>query len=206
MRNIKKAYYFLAAIIMIVSVIISWVLVDNNDNIIIIIVTSLSLAIAVLAIGMSDRRLPQFKGKLSLWLVKSPNKKTEIEEEVKDLKVKFSIRIENFTENPITDVRVKIRMPSRIAEAIDDKYRYFKVARHGLTNIFIDDSFGILGTQLQNDYLHYDLNLIPDNWTRDNIYLMLSGSNIQTVSWCIKYESKTDLINSSNANKMILTK
>jgi hypothetical protein len=195
MRNIKGTYYFLAATILIVSVIIALVLVENNDNIIITIVTALSLAIAVLAIGMSDRRLPRFKGKLSLWLVKPSQKRTEIEEEGKDLKVKFSIRIENFTENPINDVRVKIRMPSRIAETIDEKYRYFKVVRHGLTNIFIDDSFGILGTQLENDYLHYDLNIKPGLWTRDNIYVMLSGSNIQTVNWCIKLESKSDLLN-----------
>jgi hypothetical protein len=193
MKNIKHIYWVLTCVFLISTVIVSFLIVSDVDNRAGVFLSGLAIVFAILAMGLSDQKLPKFNGVINLWITNRPRS-----EEEAGHPFKLSIRIENLSSTPVNDIKIKIRTPSLISSLFEDKNSAIKVYKHGKTSIYLDDSFGILGTSKDNDYLHYDLKLKFLIWKEDHLWLTINGSNIKTTSWCIKYEQKDTLLKSTD--------
>jgi hypothetical protein len=191
MKNIKHIYWVLTCVFLISTVIVSFLIVSDVDNRAGVFLSGLAIVFAILAMGLSDQKLPKFNGVINLWITNRPRSEVEAGHPFK-----LSIRIENLSSTPVNDIKIKIRTPSLISSLFEDKNSAIKVYKHGKTSIYLDDSFGILGTS--KDYLHYDLKLKFLIWKEDHLWLTINGSNIKTTSWCIKYEQKDTLLKSTD--------
>lgn len=195
MRNIKFIYWVLTIGFLSLTFIVTFMYVTNLDSRSSTFLSGIAVVIATIAMGLADQRLPLFNGVCKIWLPNQP----QVEEEGCE-EYKLSIKIENNSTIPVQDVKFKFRSPIRISSIYDDKNEYIKQVKHGRTTIFIDDTFQILGSNRQNDYLHYDfrvkLNLLGNN----NIYIILSGSNVQTKTWILSNEICEGLKLTNNEN------
>jgi hypothetical protein len=200
MRNIKLTYWILTGVFLVTTVIVSFFIVIDIDNRAGVFLSGLAIVFAILAMGLSDQKLPKFNGVIKLWTTNHPSG-----EEESGHQFKLSIRIENQSSTPVNDIKIKIRTPTLISSLFEDKNSAIKVYKHGKTIVYLDDSFGILGTSKDNDYLHYDLKLKFLIWKEDNIWITINGSNIKTTSWCIKQEQKNVLLKSTNNKPYQLT-
>lgn len=149
--------------------------------------------------GLSDKKLPNFNGQIKFWTTN-----LNISDEGLDCALKLSIRIENHSNTPINDLIIKFKTPANISSLIDENNNYVKLFKHGRTILYIDDSFGILGSNSENDYLHYDFIIKFGKWKSDNLYFTINGSNIQTKCWSIKYSEMALIKNAKSKSEYIL--
>jgi hypothetical protein len=194
---IKPVYWALAIFFLIVTIILSVFFSKEKDwaN---VLLAGLAITIAIIAMGLSDKNLLKFEGKVKLWTDKptvkgEPKEKLEEKEEEEEVPqevhYKLSIHIVNTALEPIHDIKIKIRTPHKIFTNYDEKNRYLQKIAHGHTTIFYDDLFGILGNEKNEEYLHYDLMSTLDKWNHDNqghVYITINGSNIQTSTHILK--------------------
>ena len=200
MKNIKVLYWILASSFIIVTFLVTFFLVGNRDNQAAVFLSGLAIVFAIIAMGLSDKNIPSFKGQVELW---TTDEFKNLDEEGGH-EFKLSIRIENYSTVPINDIIFKFRTPSKISSNYDQKNQNVKLLKHGRTFIFIDKTFGILGPSIENDYLHYDFKIKYNLWKRDNFYITLNGSNIKTKHWCVAYEEKLNIKDATSVKKLRL--
>ncbi len=95
---------------------------------------------------LSDKKLPDFNGHIKFWTTN-----LNISDEGLDCPLKLSVRIENHSNTPINDLIIKFKTPANISSFIDENNNYVKLFKHGRTILYIDDSFGIFGSNSEND-------------------------------------------------------
>ena len=124
MKNIKPIYWYLASIFMIATIIFSLVVVESKDNKASTFLSGLAVVTAILAMALSDKKLPKFIGIIKVWTSDHPKAEVEGGHEYK-----LSIRIENTSEEPVNDIKIKIRTPERISNLYDNKNPLINKAR-----------------------------------------------------------------------------
>lgn len=210
MKNLQRIYWILALIFLLITIVLTLYTYQEGGDWASLFLSGTAIIIALLAIGISDKKLPIFKGIVKCWSDNPHLKKnrlegsrgSEMEEQEEEdenendnIEYKISFRIENTSNMPVHDVKVKIRCPHRITNVYQEKNQGLIIRKHGYTYVFCDDSYGILGTTENKDYIHYDLKVMLNQWNHNqgHFYITINGTNIQTVTFLLKWEDIPNL-------------
>ncbi len=104
------------------------------------------------------------------------------------------MKIQNESGEPVYNLVYRLRVPSGISSRIDVKNNNSREYKHGKSMIIVDDSYGFLATQKEDGFIPIDFKMQLEKWKETPIYITVSGSNIQPMTFKIPFESKNKLI------------
>jgi len=187
MRNIKTIYWVFAAFFALLTFLFACQ--SKEDDRAYIILSGAALVTSSIALGLSDKKQSNFKGKIIVWSVLLGQ---NVADENSNYRV--SMKIINKSVEPVYDVVYRLRIPNRISARIDIKNSNARDYRHGKSLIIVDDSYGFLATDGQDGFIPIDFRMQLGKWKESTIYITVSGSNIRPTTFKINPNDKDKII------------
>lgn len=148
-----------------------------------------SLAVAVIALGLADPRPHRFRGKVTVHRSGSPT--------ADDRRWKVTFTIYNDSKHPMEDMRARFLFPKSIGPEPDDQ-QYFKHTQKR-TMVYMTSTPNFLGVGEYDSRWTYEFVLDLDKWTEYmNIYVTVSanGHIPLTLKW--KSDEKSYITDKNN--------
>jgi hypothetical protein len=184
MKNIKRTYWLLASVFLLLTIIVfllcqkSVLKADNSS----VFLSGFAIVISIIAMGLSDKKKIKFNGKITAKKDKRNNK------------VKFVIS--NLDKDSVLDFIYKVRFPQSMS-FYGDKNIHARNFISGVSKQIVDDSWGFLPSFDEGEnYIEFYLSIPFENWNKDNIWVSISGSNIAPTVYTLKFENKEKLSHS----------
>ncbi|MBX7154272.1 MAG: hypothetical protein K1X91_04880 [Bacteriodetes bacterium] len=193
MRNIKKMYWFIILTLFILTAICMCYTSENWAS---ILLSGVALVVAGVALGLSDKKVPEFKGTVELWT------KNKINTDDDEQRCTLVLQIINQSSEPVNDFMYRVRMPKTLSDSYQVNSGGHTQFTHGDSLIIIDESYGFLSASESGDgYARLDLGIKVKDIKRGNLYVTISGSNIKTATFLVHNENMLEVFNSSSNNK-----
>jgi hypothetical protein len=156
----------------------------------------LALLVSIIAMGISDKKIPEIDIKLEVW--KKENNKV-------DEYYRTMFKVYNVSSQPINDAIITIKLPDNVfkipAESGEDQ---FKKITYGRTDILNTDFFRYFSTDQDNNAISFEalIKLDDPKWTNEKrkIYFTVSGINMKAKTIVINKEDFKEIISSSFKN------
>lgn len=194
MKNIKGIYWWLSGVFVLATIIV-FLLIESNiidKEVTGVILSGVAIIISIIAMGLSDKKLKKFEGKIKVKIIKN---RDFVNSDNPIFQVVFTII--NNGEDPVNDFIYKIRFPKRF-KFVDEKNIHARSYISGYSKYIVDDSFGFLPAKNESEnFVPLTLKIPLKSWNKDNIWITVSGSNV-TPSTFIVYPTDSKEIMKGN--------
>jgi len=189
MKKIKKEYWFLILGFLCVDVF----LILYYDNLKLdIMLSCAAIIVAIIAMGLSDKKVNYFKGKVEVWAILAGGRKDEI-----DSSYTLAYRIINDSKETVYNFVYRVKLPYNIINLIKGNSSFVK-HYYGESVILVDKSFGFLGINNDDNFVpNEDIKLYLHKWKKGNIYFTVLGADLKPSTYKIDFQMVDDLINAN---------
>jgi hypothetical protein len=182
MKNIKGIYWRLSGVFVLATIIV-FILIESNTidkEVTGVILSGVAIIISIIAMGLSDKKLKKFEGKIK---IKSVLRRGDSNSDDPMYQVTFTII--NNGEDPVNDFIYKIRFPKRFIFE-NEKNLHARSYISGYSKYIVDDSFGFLPAKNEaENSIPMTLKIPLKSWNKDNIWITVSGSNVSPSTFIV---------------------
>lgn len=197
-RTIKPKYYLAVCLIIVTGIF----LLIYNKNIsflepseMIFLVGLIALSVSILSLGIADASPRKMKLSLKAWS-RHPDIKISG-------RTRLVVKIFNHTKVSLKDLKVNVRIPSKIYVKMEETDVYLSNS-YGESTIFNFDYTYFLGSGNTDNIGTYELTINHSKWNKGNIWFTITSEGFEVSTYSISQDKKESLINSNSKNPITL--